>query len=40
MHLEFNNNQKLSYILDNTVLESCEQEKRFGRLDICQSPLE
>ena len=27
MHLEFNNNQKLSYILDNTVLESCEQEK-------------
>ena len=22
MHLEFNNNQKLSYILDNTVLES------------------
>ena len=27
MRLEFNNNQKLSYILDNTVLESCEQEK-------------
>ena len=27
MHLDFNNNQKLSYILDNTVLESCEQEK-------------
>ena len=27
MHLEFNNNQKLSYILDNSVLESCEQEK-------------
>ena len=32
MHLEFNNNQKLSYILDNTVLESCEQEKDLGVL--------
>ena len=40
MHLDFNNNQKLSYILDNTVLESCEHEKRFGRLDVCQSHLE
>ena len=32
MHLDFNNNQKLSYILDNTVLESCEQEKDLGVL--------
>ena len=32
IHLEFNNNQKLSYILDNTVLESCEQEKDLGIL--------
>ena len=32
MHLEFNNNQKLSYISDNTVLESCEQEKDLGVL--------
>ena len=32
MHLEFNNNQKLSYILDDTVLESCEQEKDLGVL--------
>ena len=30
MHLDLNNNQKLSYILDNTVLESCEQEKDLG----------
>ena len=40
MHLEFNNNQKLSYILDNTVLESWQTGKRFGHLDVCQSPLE
>ena len=32
MHLKFNNNQKLSYMLDNTVLESCEQEKDLGIL--------
>ena len=32
MHLDLNNNQKLSYILDNAVLESCEQEKDLGVL--------
>ena len=32
MHLEFNNNQKLSYMLDNTVLESCKKEKDLGIL--------
>ena len=32
MHLGFNNNQKLSYILDNSVLESCKQEKDLGVL--------